>query len=208
MADAPNPLYGMMRRTRVQMVINMNLPNKITVFRFIMIPVFATVLLVDFPFHELTALIVFLIASVSDFLDGYLARKMNLVTDFGKLMDPLADKMLVSVALVCFVALKPEFPCWCAIIILAREFIITGIRQLAAEKHVIIQASWWGKSKTVVQLIMCIMYLLESEDIAFTQQQWYITGETIAMIAATVLTVISLVDYIIKNIDIMKNASK
>lgn len=180
----------------------MNLPNKITVFRFFMIPIFVVVFLINTPATDIAALVIFVVASVSDFLDGYLARKNNMVTDFGKLMDPLADKMLVTSALVCFVALRPNFPSWCAIIVLLREFIITGFRQLAAEKNVIIQASMWGKSKTVVQLITCILYLLNWDYV------WFGYAEVIFMCAATILTLISLIDYVIKNWKVIKLASK
>lgn len=180
----------------------MNLPNKITVFRFFLIPVFAVTFLVNFPYHEIVALVIFSIASISDFFDGYLARKYNLVTDFGKLMDPLADKLLVCVALVCFVQVRDNFPCWCAIVILAREFIISGIRQLAAEKKIIIQASLWAKSKTVTQLITCILYILD------WNYKWFEYAEVGCMLIATALTIISLVDYVIKNRDVLKYASK
>jgi len=180
----------------------MNLPNKITVARFFMIPAFLVTYLVNFPYHETVALIIFIIASVSDFLDGYLARKNHQVTDFGKLMDPLADKMLVTSALVCFVATRENFPSWCAVIILMREFIISGFRQLAAEKEVIIQASMWGKAKTVFQLITCILFLLD------WNYEWFGWLEVIILAIATVLTIISLVDYIVKNWKVIKIASK
>lgn len=179
----------------------MNLPNRITVFRFFMIPVFTVFFILDFKY---IALIAFLIASVSDFVDGYIARKKNLVTDFGKLMDPLADKMLVCTALVCFIAFREpgQFICVCTIIILAREFIITGFRQLAVEKGVVIQASYWGKVKTVFQLIACIMFILDLE------YEWFVLGGQIVLLIATILTLISIIDYMIKNWNIIKLASK
>lgn len=181
----------------------MNLPNKITVFRFCLIPVFVVVFLLQFPFADEIALAIFLIASISDFFDGYLARKNNLVTDFGKLMDPLADKMLVTSALVCFVFLRQEtFPCWCALIVIIREFTISGFRQLAAEKNVIIQASWWGKSKTVTQMIMCVLYLLNLDF------YWFTVLEIVFLVVSTLLTVVSLVDYVIKNRKVLSAASK
>lgn len=180
----------------------MNLPNKITVFRFFLIPVFVVVFLLQFPGADTVALILFLIASISDFFDGYLARKNNQVTDFGKLMDPLADKMLVTSALVCFVALRANFPSWCAIIVLIREFIITGFRQLAAEKKIIIQASMWGKSKTVTQMIMCVLYMLDWD------YGWFWYAEVIFLVISTLLTVISLVDYVVKNWEVIRTASK
>ena len=180
----------------------MNLPNKITVFRFFLVPLFACIFLLQFSWSNTTALIVFLVACITDFFDGYLARKNHQVTDFGKLMDPLADKLLICTALVCFVELRPNFRAWCAIIIVAREFIISGVRQLAAEKNTIIMASWWGKTKTVVQMIMSVLFILD------LQYQWFILLENIFMWAAAALTVISLIDYIVKNRQIFVNASK
>lgn len=186
----------------------MNLPNKITVFRFCLIPVFAVVFLMELVFPEQKQLVdyiavaVYAIASISDFFDGYLARKNNEVTDFGKLMDPLADKILVATALICFVQLRSNFPCWCAVVVVARELIICGFRQLAAEKKIIIMASYWGKAKTFVSLVMCILYILD------WQYRWFNITETVFMWVATVLTIISLVDYLIKNWHIMKEASR
>ena len=180
----------------------MNLPNKITVFRFFLVPLFAVAFLLQFSWSNIAALVIFLIACVSDFFDGFLARKKNQVTDFGKLMDPLADKLLVCTALVCFVEARENFPAWCAILIIAREFIISGVRQLAAEKNTIIMASWWGKSKTVVQMITCILFILDVKNDVFLML------ENIFMWLAAALTVISLVDYIVKNRNIFINASK
>ena len=180
----------------------MNLPNKITIFRFIMVPVFAVIFLIQLPWSNTVGLIVFAIACISDFFDGYLARKNNLVTDFGKLMDPLADKLLVCTALVCFVQVRDNFPAWCAILIIAREFIISGIRQLAAEKKIIIMASIWGKAKTVSQMITCILFILDIDNSVFT------LAENIFVWIAAALTMISLIDYIIKNREIFEKASK
>lgn len=171
----------------------MNLPNKITVARFVLVPVFAIIFLLQLPWSNTVGLIVFLIACISDFFDGYIARRDNLVTDFGKLMDPLADKLLVCTALICFVEIRENFPAWCAILIVAREFIISGIRQIAAEKKVIIMASMWGKAKTAVQMITCILFILNLD------YSWFGIAETVSMWLASALTVISLVDYVIKN---------
>ena len=176
----------------------MNLPNKITVFRFILIPIFAIVFLLQLPWSNVAALVIFVIACISDFFDGYIARKENLITDFGKLMDPLADKMLVCTALVCFVELRENFPAWCAILVLAREFAISGIRQLAADKDVIIMASNWGKVKTTIQMITCILF------IANFDYEWFYITETVFMWLAAALTVISLIDYCVKNKSIFK----
>ena len=150
-----------------------------------MIPVFAVVFLIRQPWSDIAALVIFLVAAFSDFLDGYIARKKNMITDFGKLMDPLADKMLVSTALICFVALRTNFPAWCAILITAREFIISGFRQIAAEKKVVIMASWWGKIKTVVQMIMCVLFILNLD------LTWFGAAQSIFMYLASLLTVIS-----------------
>ena len=186
----------------------MTTPNKITVFRFILIPIFTVVFLLEsvFPDNKLLidhiAVVIFSIAAISDFFDGYLARKNHQITDFGKLMDPLADKMLVCTALICFVQLRDNFPCWCAVVVVAREFIISGFRQLAAEKKTIIMASIWGKAKTFVSLGMCILYIID------WQYGWFTVTETICMWVATVLTIVSLVDYLIKNWQVMRDCTK
>ena len=130
-------------------------------------------------------------ASVTDWLDGYLARKYHLITDFGKFMDPLADKLLVCSALICFIELE-KLPAWIVIIIIAREFIISGFRLVAADNGVVIAASYWGKFKTVSQMILIILLLLNFGGI-------FTTLEMIFIVLATALTVISLIDYIWKN---------
>ena len=180
----------------------MNIPNRITVTRFFLVPVFAVIFLLQQPWSNTVALVVFLIACISDFFDGYLARKKGLVTDFGKLMDPLADKLLVCTALVCFVELRDNFPAWCAILIIAREFIISGIRQIAAEKKIIIMASVWGKAKTIAQMFTCITFILNLD------YEWFRITENVLMWLAAILTVISLLDYIIKNRVIFEKATK
>lgn len=179
----------------------MNLPNKLTVFRIILIPIFVFLMLTKIvPYGNIYAGFVFILACVTDFLDGYLARKYNLITTFGKFMDPLADKLLVCAALVCFVAADDiRMPVWIAIIIISREFIISGYRLVAVEKGVVISASIWGKVKTVVQMVMsCI--LIFNVPLTF----FYICGQ-ISIYLSLVFTVISLVDYIYKNIDVMKD---
>ena len=137
----------------------MNLPNKITIFRICMIPIFVICMLIDFPYHEPIALAVFIIAAVSDFVDGNLARSRNLVTDFGKFMDPLADKLLVCSAFIVLVELS-LMPSWVVIIIIAREFAITGLRTLAAADNIVIAASKWGKAKTISQMVAIVTLLL------------------------------------------------
>ena len=132
----------------------MNLPNKITIFRVCMIPVFLVFMLVQgIPYGNYIATAVFAVACASDALDGHIARKHNLVTNFGKFMDPLADKLLVCSALICFVALS-YMPAWMVIVIIAREFIISGFRLVASDKGVVIAASYWGKFKTVSHMLM------------------------------------------------------
>lgn len=171
----------------------MNLPNKITIFRVCMIPIFLIFMLVStIPGGRYIAAAIFIIAALSDLLDGYIARKHNLVTNFGKFMDPLADKLLVSSALICLVELK-LLPAWIVIVIIAREFIISGFRLIASDNGVVIAASWWGKIKTVVQMVMSIMLIINL-DIVFIN-----VLEQIAVYLAAVLTIISLIDYMIKN---------
>lgn len=196
----------------------MNTPNKITLFRIILIPVFIVVFLCGIPDRktaDIIALVIFSVASMSDFLDGYLARKHNMVTDFGKLMDPLADKLLVCITLICFVKLRGTdsvgdycFPTWCAIIIMTREFAISGIRQLAADKGVIIAAGMWGKVKTVVQLFMCIDYIIMPEFLYDLGQTWFAVTGVVLMYLATALTVISLIDYLLRNRKVLKITCK
>ncbi len=175
----------------------MNLPNKLTMFRVILIPFFVVFLLVDItPVDKWIALAVFIIASLTDMLDGKIARKYNLVTNFGKFMDPLADKLLVCSALVCLVAVD-RIPAWMVIVIIAREFIISGFRLVASDNGKVIAASYWGKFKTTFQIIMiCLMIA----DLAALQLL-----TTIVTWVAVILTVVSLVDYLVKNKEVMKD---
>ena len=203
----------------------MNLSNKLTVLRVILIPFFIFFLMTEMFGNAGTgamiALIIFCVASLTDMLDGKIARKYNLVTNFGKFMDPLADKLLVSSALICFIELR-ILPAWFVIVIIAREFIISGFRLVASDKGVVIAASMWGKVKTVFQMVMVIWFLLLLGlgadlywlDIALCQRtdmtktvEWTwqsFVGTGLAWIAFA-LTVISLIDYIIKNKDVMKD---
>ena len=177
--------------------MSMNLPNKLTMFRVVLIPVFIIVLMSGLfpdPISRYIGVVIFCVASFTDFLVGYIARKYHLVTNFGKFMDPLADKLLVSSALICMIELG-MLPAWIVIIIISREFIITGFRLIAAEGGLVIAASWWGKIKTVTQMLMIILVMLGINDII----------GTILIILATVFTVVSGVDYIMKNIGILKN---
>lgn len=176
----------------------MNLPNKITLFRVAMIPIFLIFMLVPgIPYGRYIAAAIFIIAALSDMLDGYIARKNNLVTNFGKFMDPLADKLLVSSALICFVELK-LVPAWIVIIIISREFIISGFRLVASDNGVVIAASWWAKIKTTVQMIMSVMLIINL-DVYFIN-----VLEQIAIYLAVVLTIISLIEYLIKNKNVLK----
>ena len=142
--------------------------------------------------------VLFLLLSFSDFLDGYLARSRNEVTTFGKFMDPLADKVLVVSAMICLLVNKPELlPAWALIIILAREFIISGFRLVASDAGIVIAASMWGKVKTVSQMVMVIMMLIDINNPV------YILLTKIVMYVAVILTVVSLVDYIYKNKEVL-----
>jgi CDP-diacylglycerol--glycerol-3-phosphate 3-phosphatidyltransferase len=175
----------------------MNLPNKLTMFRVILIPFFVVFMLVQItPCDKWIALAIFIVASLTDLLDGKIARKYNLVTNFGKFMDPLADKLLVCSALICLVALA-RIPAWIVIVIIAREFIISGFRLIASDNGVVIAASYWGKFKTTFQMVMICLMIADIEAISLLTD--------IVMWAALVLTVVSLVDYLVKNKDVMKD---
>lgn len=175
----------------------MNLPNKLTILRVILVPVFVILMLAPLSWGRWAALAVFIIASLTDTADGYIARKYNLVTDFGKFMDPLADKLLVCAAMICLIT-TGQLPAWIVIVIISREFIISGFRLIAAEKGIVIAASWWGKIKTVVQMVMICALLINAG------AAWFKVLEQILIYAALVLTVVSLVDYIIKNKSVLE----
>lgn len=179
--------------------MTMNLPNKLTMFRVILIPFFVFFLLAPFfpDYGNYVAVAVFIVASLTDLLDGYIARRCHMVTNFGKFMDPLADKLLVCSALICLVELK-KLAAWIAIIIIAREFIISGFRLIAAEQQIVIAASYWGKFKTTFQMLMIIVLILDVDRPFFD-----ILGTALTYIAL-ILTVISLCDYIYHNKDVLK----
>lgn len=170
----------------------MNLPNKLTVLRVIMVPFFVFFMLtgVGGAANKWIALIIFCVASLTDMLDGKIARARNLVTNFGKFMDPLADKLLVCSALICFVELD-KLPAWMVIIIIAREFIISGFRLVASDNGIVIAASWWGKSKTISQMIMIILLIADIPALSVLN--------TVLIWVALILTVVSLIDYLVKN---------
>lgn len=178
----------------------MNLPNKLTTLRVIMIPFFVFFLLWqngENHTFRMIALALFIIASLTDLLDGKIARKYNLVTNFGKFMDPLADKLLVCSALICLIELN-ALPAWMVIIIISREFIISGFRLIAADNGIVIAASYWGKFKTAFQMVMIIALILDFDHPAFH------IFETALIYIALILTVVSLIDYLMKNKNVLK----
>ena len=177
----------------------MNLPNKLTIFRVILIPFFVVCLLIEQvgPYRDWIALGIFIVASLTDLLDGKIARKYNLVTNFGKFMDLLADKLLVCAAMICLIETK-QLAAWIVIIIISREFIISGFRLVASDNGVVIAASYWGKFKTVFQMLMIIVLIANINHPVFA-----VLGTVLTYIALA-LTVISLIDYIIKNKDVLK----
>lgn len=173
----------------------MNLANKLTVFRMILVPFFVLFILTDFTaYNGLIALIIFVVATVTDKLDGTIAKRTGTVTNFGKFMDPMADKLLVCSALVCLSA-KGEIPAWVVLVIIGREFAISGIRQIAADNGVAIAASKWGKAKTVAQMAMIIVLLAVG---VFPKINFFFIPDAL-IYTSVVLTVISLADYIVKN---------
>ncbi|RGY99412.1 CDP-diacylglycerol--glycerol-3-phosphate 3-phosphatidyltransferase [Clostridium sp. AM58-1XD] len=179
----------------------MNLPNKLTVLRVILIPFFVVALLWDGGENETLRIVsagIFIVASLTDMLDGKIARKYNLVTNFGKFMDPLADKLLVCSALICLIELG-QIPAWMVIIIISREFIISGFRLVASDNGIVIAASYWGKFKTTFQMIAVVLMIFNIEALQ--------PVTTVMIWIALILTVVSLVDYIAKNHKILTEGS-
>ena len=176
----------------------MNLPNKLTILRMIMIVPFVVFMLapVGGAAGKWIALVLFVAARLTDLLDGKIARKYNLVTTFGKFMDPLADKLLVCSAMICLVQMG-RIPAWIVIIIISREFIISGFRLVASDKGVVIAASWWGKFKTTFQMVMIILMIADIAALSVVTQT--------VMWIALILTVVSLIDYLVKNKDVMRD---
>ena len=173
----------------------MNLPNKLTVLRVIMVPFFVVFMLIPNlggAANKYIALALFCIASFTDFLDGHLARKNNLVTNFGKFMDPLADKLLVCSALICLSSLG-KLATWIVLVIIAREFIISGFRLVASDNGIVIAASYWGKFKTVSHMTMIIMLILD-----FQNPIYFVLTQIVVWVGIA-LTIVSLVDYVWKN---------
>ena len=175
----------------------MNLPNKLTVLRVIMVPFFVLFMLTDLGGEagKWIALVIFCLASLTDMLDGKIARARNLVTNFGKFMDPLADKLLVCSAMICLIP-TGQLPAWVVIVIIAREFIISGFRLVASDSGIVIAASYWGKFKTVSQMLMVIVLIADLGGV------FDMIGTALIWITL-ILTVVSLVDYIAKNVQVL-----
>ena len=171
----------------------MNLPNKLTILRVILIPFFVVCMLFDITgaADKWIALVIFCVASLTDMLDGKIARKYNLVTNFGKFMDPLADKLLVCTALICLTSMN-RLNVIVVLVIIAREFIISGFRLVASDNGIVIAASYWGKFKTVSQMALIIVLIMDLGGV------WNVVGTVLTWVAL-LLTVVSLIDYIAKN---------
>ncbi|GIM27787.1 CDP-diacylglycerol--glycerol-3-phosphate 3-phosphatidyltransferase [Clostridium polyendosporum] len=188
----------------------MNLANRLTLLRILLVPIFLILIAVkQIPYGRSIATAVFILASLTDKLDGYIARSRNQVTRFGKFMDPLADKLLVTSALISLVELQ-VIPGWAAVIIIAREFAISGLRTIAASDGIVIAASWWGKIKTVVQIVALILLLLKvniGSSVYLTklvEKQEFLNSSfqylpNIAVYLAVIITVVSGIDYFKKN---------
>lgn len=196
----------------------MNLPNKLTIFRVILIIPFVVLLLGGYhewgwfkgifggimEYVDYIALAIFIIASLTDLADGKIARQYNLVTNFGKFMDPLADKLLVCAALIALTEMG-RISSWVVIIIISREFIISGFRLIASDNNVVIAASYWGKFKTTFQMVMiCLMIVNNGHFLKGESAELQLVTDIVMWIALA-LTVISLVDYLVKNKDVMKD---
>lgn len=175
----------------------MNLPNKLTVLRVVMVPFFVFFMLTDVggAANKWIALVIFSVASLTDMLDGKIARARNLVTNFGKFMDPLADKLLVCSAMICLIT-TGKLAAWIVIIIIAREFIISGFRLVAADNGIVIAASYWGKFKTVAQMAMIIVLIADLGGV------FSMIGNVLIWVSL-ILTVVSLIDYVAKNIEVL-----
>ena len=175
----------------------MNLPNKLTVLRVVLVPFFVAALLISKSVEPMkwAALVLFIVASLTDLLDGKIARKYNLVTTFGKFMDPLADKVLTISGMICLIELG-RIPSWIVVIIVAREFIISGFRLIATEHGIVIAANYWGKFKTTFQMIMIILMIMNIPKLGLVTD--------IVMWIALLLTIISLATYIMQNMEVVR----
>lgn len=170
----------------------MNLPNKLTLLRIVLVPVFVVVLYLNFPYNNLVALAIFILASITDLLDGKIARKYHLVTDFGKFMDPIADKLLVTAALLVFVEWR-MMPAWVAIVVIAREFIVSALRLVAASNGRVIAAGWSGKVKTASTMVCICVMLLGLPEVV----------DVICSAVILVTTAYSGIEYLVKNRDVL-----
>jgi CDP-diacylglycerol--glycerol-3-phosphate 3-phosphatidyltransferase len=174
--------------------MKLNLANKLTILRIFLIPVFMIFLLARIPYGVSIAALIFIIAALTDTLDGYIARKRNQITTLGKFMDPLADKLLVSAALISLVQMG-RLPAWVVVIIISREFTISILRAVAAAEGVVIAASWWGKAKTITQIIAIVAILIDN----FPFRYIGIPMDQILIFVAVIFTVISGIDYLYLN---------
>ena len=180
----------------------LNLPNKLTLIRMFLAPIYLALMLIEFPYHYIVALAVFSVASLTDMLDGKIARKNNLITVFGKLLDPLADKMLTTAALLAFMR-EGWCSIWIVMIVLTREFAVAGVRLIATAQGIVIPANYWGKAKTVSQMVFTIVIMLLAEldatfDI-FTNAGWFTLARVsnIMLWITAVLTVVSGITYFV-----------
>jgi len=180
----------------------LNLPNKLTLIRMFLSPIYLALMLIEFPYHYIVALAVFAIASLTDMLDGKIARKNNLITVFGKLLDPLADKMLTTAALLAFMR-EGWCSIWIVMIVLTREFAVAGVRLIATAQGIVIPANYWGKAKTVSQMVFTIVIMLLAEldatfDI-FANAGWFTLARVsnIMLWITAVLTVVSGITYFV-----------
>lgn len=184
----------------------MNLANKLTLLRIFLVPVFLIFFLVEgIDYGTIVATIVFIVASITDQLDGHIARSRNQITTFGKFMDPLADKLLVTAVFVCLVQIG-MIPAWAVIIILSREFAVSGLRSIAASNGLVIAASWWGKIKTVIQMLAILLFLLTvnimtigNTNLLVNFFPGFLVASNIVFYICVVITIISGIDYFIKN---------
>ena len=181
---------------------NLNLPNKLTLIRMFLAPIYLALMLIEFPYHYTVALAVFAVASLTDMLDGKIARKNNLITVFGKLLDPLADKMLTTAALLAFMR-EGWCSIWIVMIVLTREFAVAGVRLIATAQGIVIPANYWGKAKTVSQMVFTIVIMLLAEldatfDI-FANAGWFTLARVsnIMLWITAVLTVVSGITYFV-----------
>ena len=182
----------------------MNLANKLTILRIILVPLFMFFLLAKIlPFGQYVAALIFIIAAITDSLDGYIARSRNQITKFGKFMDPLADKLLVSAALISLIEMD-KLSAWVVFIIIAREFAITGLRVLAASEGITIAASWWGKIKTITQIVAIIALLINNYPFSLINFPF----DRIAVMLAVVFTIISGIDYVYVNKKVFTTGAK